>query len=364
MVLDVRREGADTGRRPARTVRPPDWLGYATAIWAAGYALPALVWTASGHGYPFGPNDPDNGTALLRNISPEVGAPVFAGMLLATAVAMLAMAGRHAVKLSGAPRTFLLAFGWTVAAVLVVVVPTVDLLALTGYAPMLLIGAPFGWPPVDYDQILTWSLANQALCLVGGMLVAATVLTWQRRGRNACASCGRGPAPALRRIPVATVARWATGVAVAIPLAYATTRLAWLAGIPLLVSDEFLRDLRESGGVWAGAGLGAFAVVGAILTLGLVQRWGEVFPRWMPGLRGRRVPIRLAVIPAAYVSAVVLSAGLGLLSGVGKFLDTGLSPWFVVPHALWPLWGLALGVATYAYYLRRRGRCAACERTG
>jgi hypothetical protein len=359
-----------------RRLRPSDWIGYATAVWAAAYAIVALVWTASGQGYPFGRNDPDNHMALLRFVPPEAGAPLFAGVLLATVVVATVMAARHPVHVRPAPRAALLAFGWAVAGVLVVAVPTVSFLALTGYAPMLLIGAPFGWPHgVDYGHIFTWSLANQAICLTGGVLLAGTVLAWQRRTRGACASCGRGaahargpaggrggPAHAAREIPIATVGRWATGVAVAIPLVYALTRYAWVVGIPLTINRQMLDDLHRSGGVWAGAGLATFAVAGSVLTLGLVQRWGEVFPRWIPWLRGRRVPVKLAVIPATYVSLIVTSAGIGLLSGFGQFEEPGVSRWVLLPSALWPVWGLALGAATYAYHLRRRGACRACGR--
>jgi hypothetical protein len=153
-------------------------------------------------------------------------------------------------------------------------------------------------------------------------------------------------------------------VAVAVPLAYAVTRYAWLAGIPLGVSDRMLRDLHDSGAVWAGGGLATGAVAGAVLTLGLVQRWGEVFPRWMPWLRGRRVPIKLAVIPAAYVTAIIMPAGLDLLTLPSMFGNQDHSAWLVIPQALWPLWSVALGVATYAYYLRRRGACRQCGQSG
>ena len=44
----------------------------------------------------------------------------------------------------------------------------------------------------------------------------------------------------------------------------------------------------------------------AFTAVGLVARWGEVFPRWMPRLRGRRVPTAAAVIPAT-IGATVLT---------------------------------------------------------
>jgi hypothetical protein len=129
-----------------------------------------------------------------------------------------------------------------------------------------------------------------------------------------------------------------------------------LLRIPLLVDDEFIDELHADGAAWAGAWLATFAVIGAILTLGLVQRWGERFPRWMLGLAGRPVPIRLAVIPASIVSVLVTSAGLGL----GSHLSLSLSSetlsgfWVHLPQLLWPVWGVALGAATLGYYLRRR----------
>ncbi|MGI5145229.1 hypothetical protein ACQEVC_02315 [Plantactinospora sp. CA-294935] len=108
-----------------------------------------------------------------------------------------------------------------------------------------------------------------------------------------------------------------------IPVLYAVVRLAWAAGIPLGITDGFLREMHRTGLVWAGAGLATFGLVGAVLTLGLVQRWGERFPCWMIGLAGRRVPIKLAVVPA-----------------------TGVA--------------VAITAATLAYHLRRRGACDHC----
>lgn len=151
-----------------------------------------------------------------------------------------------------------------------------------------------------------------------------------------------------------------------VPLGYATTRFAWALGIPLGVSQQLLDALGS--GVYAGAGLATLAVGGAALTLGLAQRWGEVFPRWMPGLRGRTVPIGLAVVPAAIVSVVLASAGLmfvrfGLAGELGDNFPGGgedVAAW--LPEMFWPLWAVGLAAAAYAYWLRRRGNCRYCAR--
>ena len=352
-----------TARRLPRARRHwSDWIGYAAAAWAAIYGVVALVWTLTGRGFPFGQGDPDNDLAVLSDLPASQGAPMFAAVLLGTAVVCLGIArGGARMDPHDPSRRMLLAFGWTVAGALLVVIPTVEVLALLGYLPMLVGGAPFGWPPVDYSEVFSWPLINQAVAMAGGVLVAGTVLSWQRRTRGACANCGRSDEP-QRAAPHSD--RLAVGVAIAVPLLYAVTRFAWLLGIPLGIDAAMLRDLRDSGGVWAGAGLAAFAVVGAVLTLGLVQQWGEVFPRWLPIVRGRRVPIRLAVVPATLVSLAVTSGGLGTLAGAGELLDGfAAEPWMVIPHLLWPVWGVALGAGTYAYWLRRRGRCPRCGRS-
>ena len=103
---------------------------------------------------------------------------------------------------------------------------------------------------------------------------------------------------------------------------------------------------------------------GALLTIGLIRPWGEVYPRWIPYLRGKRVRPRAAIIPATAVSLLVTSAGLMYLRwlALGR-IDLTPDTWgLFVPEFFWPLWGGALGSATLAYHLRRRGGCRHCGR--
>ncbi|GAA3754621.1 hypothetical protein GCM10022225_44250 [Plantactinospora mayteni] len=337
-------------------------IGYLAAGATAFFGSLALVWTVTGRGYPFGTADSDGSGSLLWRVPAEVGAPVFAVLLLGAAVTALAMAGPHAVRLRGAPRVALLGYGWLVVAGLLLVVPDVQVLTYLGYAPMLIGGLPFGWPPVDYSELFTLALGWKVFSVVTGLLLARAVVTWQFRTARACPSCGRRPGEAgwTSAESAARWGRWAVRVAAVIPVLYAIVRLAWAAGIPLGITDEFLREMQRTGLVWAGAGLAAFGLVGAVLTLGLAQRWGERFPRWMIGLAGRRVPIKLAVVPATGVAVAITAAGLSLYGQPELLAELGGGTLTVLPMLLWPVWGTALGAATLAYHLRRRGACDRC----
>ncbi|TQJ20536.1 hypothetical protein FBZ33_0735 [Micromonospora sp. A202] len=353
-----------TASPPRSDSRWPDRLAPLAAGWLGLWGVLALVGTLTGAGYPFGANDRNGGDVnLLRLVPVDLATPLFAGVLLTAAVAVLAMS-RPAVRPPGPLRALLAGYGWAVAFVLAVVVPDVRVLVILGYLPILIVGAPFGWPPVDYADIFNWALFARIAALAGGLLLAAAVLAWQRRTAAACVGCGRDHTDRGWTTPAAAArwGRWAAGTAAVIPFTYALTRFAWAAGIPLGISREFLTEMQDSGLVWAGFGLGAFATVGAILTLGLVQRWGERFPRWMPGLAGRRVPVTLAVAPATLVAIAVTAASFGLLSNPKFWELTGGLSLTGAPMLLWPLWGVALGVATYAYHLRRRGACRRCGR--
>src|SRR5690606_18853187 len=64
-------------RRTRVRRRWTDWIGYAAAAWAAGYATLALIWTVTGEGFPFGTGNPES-IGLLRGLPADVGAPLFA----------------------------------------------------------------------------------------------------------------------------------------------------------------------------------------------------------------------------------------------------------------------------------------------
>jgi hypothetical protein len=338
-------------------------IPYIAAAWALGTGVLALVWTLTGDGYPFGAGNPDD-LHPMRGLPADVGEPLFAVVLLGVGVLALATAGRHPIHPPKPVRLGLLGFGWATAAALLVVVPGTDVLTFAGYSPMLVLGAPFGWPDVNYAEVFDAPLLFGMWAVVGGLLLVGTLLQWQRRTAGACVACGRHGAIETWTRPAAA-ARWgkvAAYVAAAVPLTYAATRLAWVVAVPLGISSDFLGEMQDNGMILAAAGLGGFAVVGAVLTLGLVQRWGEVFPRWMVGLAGRRVPIKLATVPATIVAVAVASASAGFLTSPEALALVGEGSAATLPMVLWPVWAVALAVATYAYHLRRRGQCATCGR--
>jgi hypothetical protein len=153
-------------------------------------------------------------------------------------------------------------------------------------------------------------------------------------------------------------------VAVIVPLVYAATRWIWALGIPLGIDAQLLESAQLAGATRSGAVLGTVAIGGAILTLGLIRRWGEIFPRWLPLIGGRPVPLALAIVPASTVAILVTAAGLMFwrrtLLGSGTF-SLARGDWAALgPELLWPIWGIALGAAALAYYLRRQGQGTPC----
>ena len=109
-----------------------------------------------------------------------------------------------------------------------------------------------------------------------------------------------------------------------------------------------------------------FVLAGTLLPLALVHSWGLVWPRWVIGLAGRRVPRRLVLLPAVAVSAmIVVYFGVMLVQMVAERLQ-GRNPfppdarmdlpetffWVAVPAYF--VWGATLAVAALSYHRRTR----------
>jgi hypothetical protein len=269
-------------------------------------------------------------------------------------------------------RTFFILGGALLAGILLLLMTDLTLLVVLGYVPLVIFKLLTGDNIGFYVQMLSqgqWIIVQQLLCLVGGFFWLVATVSYARRSGDACLYCGRRDGPEGWTSPnqAAYWGRIAVYVAMIAPVFYALTRYAWALGIPWGMTQERFRSGQESGMWISGLFLATFGLVGAILMLGLVQRWGEVFPRWMIGLAGRRVPIALAVIPASIVSVLLMVGGLTIGSGFAQMADAaaaiGENIWIVVgPTLLFPLWAISLAVATLGYYYRRRGPCSVCGR--
>ncbi|MBB6171914.1 hypothetical protein HNR23_001974 [Nocardiopsis mwathae] len=374
----MRRETRDRrGHGPVRpTAAPePDGGGYAryaahaAVLWSGLYAVLAAYWALTGHGFPYGAA-PD--AAVTEPLAGRFGPGVAWGAVLLAGVpaALLGAAMLRGVR---AGRPVLIAVGALLSVQLLALMTSVDLLTLLGYVPYALVSV-FTDPEsaaAFAAKATEAGVLHQLLCLVGGFLWALATVAYARRTGDACLRCGRAQGGEGWRSP-RNAARWgraAVYLAVVTPVLYAFTRFAWAFGVPLGISEEFLREGQETGMWTSGAFLAAFGLVGAVLTLGLTQRWGEVFPRWMVGPAGRRVPVSLAVVPATLVAVLLVVAGIAMWSGYAEMVaetvsgdEMGALLLGVLPTALFPLWGAALGAATLAYYYRRRGACAVCGR--
>ncbi|CAL9334305.1 hypothetical protein [Streptomyces sp. enrichment culture] len=161
--------------------------------------------------------------------------------------------------------------------------------------------------------------------------------------------------------PVAGVSRRVRLVAYAVPLAVLPSSI-WR--LPAAFGEG--RGLGERTYVFF---LSVLSEVFAFAAIGLIARWGEVFPRWVPFLRGRRVPSRAAVLPAT-IGAVSLTLLFSLLFVASEIRGTTIrggdlpadypsqaggweAAWFYVCYAPLTLWGPLLGVLTVAYRKRR-----------
>ncbi|MCQ6564027.1 hypothetical protein [Paenibacillus mendelii] len=327
---------------------------YLVIAWSVLYGSLHLYWLFRGTGYPFQNKELNLFEAMITYLPAQVG-----GSLLVIICFLGLLVGVEIRKPTRAiPRWFIFTYLWGTAVALILFVPDTSLIASMAYAFLF-----------KFD--FSWQMVNQILCIIGALSFGFAAVAFQRKVRNACEHCGR-----TENDKPFFLVRWGkliTYIAVLAPLPYAITRYAWALGIPLGVDRSFLQDFSSENPIhhiieWI---FGSLCIAGGLLTLGLIQKWGERFPYWFPFIGGKRVPVLLAVIPATCVAIAVTSAGFvftssfiavefHLVSADNILLS---QKWGAFgPMLFWIPWGIALGLATIAYYLRRRGRCGHCGR--
>lgn len=178
--------------------------------------------------------------------------------------------------------------------------------------------------------------------------------------------------------PAAGVPRWARIAALAIPLTVLPSSLWRIAVCTFhapITRGDLLSRVTSSG--LPGLPLWLYVILLSVVSellafaaVGLVSAWGEVVPRWIPVLRGRRVPALSAVIPAALGATVLtlLWTWVAVTMSLGLRIDgrpqAQLSPvsftdWqglvAVAAYAPLLLWGPLLAAVTVSYWRRRHG---------
>ena len=180
--------------------------------------------------------------------------------------------------------------------------------------------------------------------------------------------------------PAAGVPDWARKAALLVPFVVLPASLWRIAAFTLHLPIIKDRPADASGNLsgWLPLELyvvllSVFSELLAFTAVGFVSTWGEVFPRWVPLLRGRRVPTLGAVIPGALGAAILTvlwtyslgmlalgrtMSGAELQSGGALDLHTWQGVLAVSMYVPLVAWGPLLGAVTFAYY-RRRTACRA-----
>ena len=173
-------------------------------------------------------------------------------------------------------------------------------------------------------------------------------------------------------VPVAGVPRWARIAAFTIPFTVLPSSVWRIAFVTAGPGEQGRGDVPS----WLPMEvyvviLSVVSELLAFTAVGLISTWGEVFPRWVPGLRGRKVPTLAAVIPAA-MGAAVLTLMWTVAAVTFLFerdiygrpiqgdLPLNFHDWqgmlSIAAYAPLLLWGPLLGALTFAYWRRHRTR--------
>ncbi|MEU6037795.1 hypothetical protein ABZ801_20540 [Actinomadura sp. NPDC047616] len=335
----------------------PRWSGYAAGGWALIGIAPALCWAAGR----------ETGSPLRDVPGGRAAAGLIACCLLTGGIAAAASMVRRT------PRRWVLVGLWTCCA-----------LAAAGTFSFVMNGLQL----VFTGTVDDWpAFGVEVFCAVGAALFAGAALAFQRRTADTCPRCGlahagrdtgRIPAPPVPAPRAVRLIAYAGSMAF---VPYIVMKTTWalggtFAGVP---ADEVVAEFERNGASGLILTLERYgldfttlsALVGIVLLLGLTHRWGQVFPRRVPLLAGRRVPRWLPLTPA-WLGALTL-APYGVIGaifyllppvvGLGDLPDdgimTGWSGWTVAACGIGAFgpYGIALGVAAWSYQHQTRPKC-------
>lgn len=171
---------------------------------------------------------------------------------------------------------------------------------------------------------------------------------------------------ALHRVhtPVPGVPRWAKVAAYAIPFTVLPSCLWQIATFVVGFSGDGAGELPS----WSPldgylSSLSIQAELVALAALALIAAWGEVLPRWIPLLGGRKVPTFAAIVPAAVSAAIMTTMWTVAFTTAHSGHTTQGTPesmhgwrlvFFELTYAPLLLWGPLLAALCVAYWRRRR----------
>jgi hypothetical protein len=371
-----------TASPPVPSTSPPatsrSWIELAATAWSALAAAVGAWWLTVPDAYP----DHLDGTAsdgsLIGLLEPT---------LVSSILVVLGVVGALAAVIdTGRPRRWLVPLGAAYAGVFGLLATDLSLLVTMGYST-----AIFG-PPILFGYLVMASVRQPALrwvvtglaavALAGVIAYGADFGTFAEFGRGLGEGLGRSGigmlvvlasfvggtlwllvglrAAGLRRGRASTAAPyirphrdwgwWITVIAALCPLPYAMLRMTWLTPWPTIV-DAGTLEAQPSLRIF-GLCLGFAAIGGAVLTIGLLMRWGSVYPRWIPVVGGRPVSPVWPTATAVVVGVAVTVAGRSMLQMTFTEEDV-MTKWETMLMLPFPVWGPLLIAAAIAYYRRR-----------
>lgn len=315
------------------------WVFQLALAWVVLQGVLAALWPF-GSGSPFGGN---------------VGAAT--GVVAVSAAAVWLLRRLSLSDGIAVPRRLVLAAGWSVSSALLLVVP--------GNLLMRLVFGRTGEP----------AFAQDVFVAIGGVLAGLATEAYRRQSGTCCRDCGRSLTAARRADGWTAPSRWATlaaYVAAALPvLGYSIPHMLWALHIPFGVTQA---EADAMGFDPVMVFLITAPVVGAVLTVGLARRWGQVFPGWVPLVAGPRVPRWLVIVPPLLPALLIVqygiltvrcvgAVGLGLTDTCfGRPVQPDSANWaYLATYPVFLLWGFSLLVATIGYYLATRPDCSSCR---
>jgi hypothetical protein len=369
-----------TSDAPPGTASPPRRLGLAAGIWSLLVAVTGAIWLIAPDSYPDQLTPDGDGGALTELVEPGVVSSILVALGvggIALAVA-LARGGGRARGVTSVAAAYAVVFG--------LLLTDLSLLVTFGYGIALL------GPPVALVAIAALAVRRTgARWLLAGLLAAIVVVValldldgavgsgfleglgdgLRRSGSRMLANLasfaggvlwgllalrsagvrwwGDRPATTSYVAPRRDWGWWATIVAAAGPLGYVLIRMTWLTPWPIgpaadeLDSDPALRLF--------GLFLGFAAIGGSVLTLGLLARWGTVYPRWLPVVGGRPVSPTWPTVTAIVVGVAITVAGRSMVQML--LVERDYEGFLVLLLMPFPIWGPALILAAIAYHRRR-----------